>query len=250
MEHFLEGFVSHRKEDADKYIERRWWAGLTLGDILDKAADIYPNHEALVDASGRLTYSQVRDKANQLAVGMMRLGIEPQERVLLQLPNWNEFAYTFFALQKIGAITVPLIDRYRQYEINHLLKLTGATAWIVPERYRKLDYLPIIEDVLRKNPQVRHVILVRSEGRQKFLKLETLMGDADGSGDQLHDLSERRPNPMQVAHMGDPRVELRDCPRSCRARTTICCATSSTLRWPGNWGTTISVFWRVPLDMI
>jgi 2,3-dihydroxybenzoate-AMP ligase/mycobactin salicyl-AMP ligase len=216
MEHFLAGFVSHRKEDADKYIERRWWAGLTLGDILDKAADIYPDHEALVDASGRLTYSQVRDKANQLAVGMMRLGIEPQERVLLQLPNWNEFAYAFFALQKIGAITVPLIDRYRQYEINHLLKLTGATAWIVPERYRKLDYLPIIEDVLRENPQVRHVILVRSEGRQKFLKLETLMGDADGSGDQLHDLSERRPNPMQVAHMGPtggttglPKVVLR-----------------------------------------
>jgi len=202
MPDFLEGFVSHRKEDADKYIERRWWAGVTLGDILDKASDIYPDHEALVDATGRLTYSQVRDKANRLAVGMMRLGIEPQERILLQLPNWNEFAYAFFALQKIGAITVPLIDRYRQYEINHLLKLTGATAWIVPERYRNLDYLSIIEDVLRENPQVRHVILVRSEGRQKFLKLETLMDDADWSQDQLHRLSERRPNPMQVAHMG------------------------------------------------
>ena len=202
MPDFLEGFISHRKEDADKYIERRWWAGLTLGDILDKAADIYPDHEALVDASGRLTYSQVRDKANRLAVGLMRLGIEPQERILLQLPNWHEFAYAFFALQKIGAITVALIDRYRQYEINHLLKLTGATAWIVPERYRNLDYLPIIEDVLRENPQVRHVILVRSEGRQKFLKLETLMDDADWSQNQLHRLSERRLNPMQVAHMG------------------------------------------------
>lgn len=202
MEHVLEGFVSHRKEDADKYIERRWWAGLTLGDILDKAADIYPDHEALVDASGRLTYSQLRDKANQLAVGMMRLDIKPQERVLLQLPNWNEFAYAFFALQKIGAVTVPLIDRYRQYEINHLLKLTGATVWIVPERYRNLNYLPIIEDVLRENPHVRHVILVRGEGREKFVNLETLMGDADGSQDQLHHLSERLPDPMQVAHMG------------------------------------------------
>jgi 2,3-dihydroxybenzoate-AMP ligase len=202
MTDFLAGFAPHRKEDSDTYTERRWWAGLTLGDILDKAAAIYPDHEALVDASGRLTYAQVRDKANRLAVGMMRLGIAPQERVLLQLPNWNEFAYSFFALQKIGAITVPLIDRYRQYEINHLLKLTGATVWIVPERYRSVDYLPIIGDVLKENPQVRHVILVRSEGRQKFVKLETLMGDADGSQDQLHDLSNRRPNPMQVAHMG------------------------------------------------
>ena len=78
MSDFLEGFVPHRKEDADKYIERRWWAGVTLGDILDKASDIYPDHEALVDATGRLTYSQVRDKANRLAVGLMRLCIEPQ----------------------------------------------------------------------------------------------------------------------------------------------------------------------------
>jgi len=202
MTDFLAGFVPHRKEETDRYISRRWWAGLALGDILDKAADIYPDHEAMVDASGRLTYAQVRDKANRLAVAMMRLGIEPQERVLLQLPNWNEFAYAFFALQKIGAITVPLIDKYRQYEINHLLRLTGATAWIVPERYRKLDYLPIIEDVLRETPQVRHVILVRGEGGQKFLNLETLMDDADGSQDQLRHLGERRPDPMQVAHMG------------------------------------------------
>src|SRR3989304_5707958 len=150
MTDFLAGFVPHRKEETDRYISRRWWAGLALGDIPEKAADIYPDHEAMVDPSGRLTYAQVRDKANRLAVAMMRLGIEPQERVLLQLPNWNEFAYAFFALQKIGAITVPPIDTYRQYEINHLLRLTGAPAWIVPERYRKLDYLPIIEDVLRE----------------------------------------------------------------------------------------------------
>lgn len=202
MTDFLEGFVPHRKEDADKYIERRWWAGLTLGDILDKAADIFPEHEALVDSSGRLTYAQARDKANRLAIGMMRLGIEPRERVLLQLPNWNEFASAFFALQKIGAITVPLIDRYRQYEINHLLKLTGATVWIVPERYRNVDYLPIIEHVLRDNSQLRNVILVRSEKRQKFPDLQTLMADGDCTGDQLGRLGERRPDPRQIAHMG------------------------------------------------
>lgn len=198
----LEGVNPHRPEDAEKYTKLRWWAGLTLGDILDKAADVYPDHEALVDASSRLTYSQFRKTANRLAIGMMKLGIKPQERVLLQLPNWNEFAYAYFALQKIGAITIPLIDRYRQYEINHLLKLTGATSWIVPERFRKTDYLPVIEDVLRENRQTRHVILVRGKTTGKYPRLEALIDDAELTEDQLHLLAERRPDPTQVAHMG------------------------------------------------
>ena len=155
----MESFVPHRKEDAENYTRRRWWSGLTLGDMLDKAADIYPEHEALVDGYARLNYSQFRDKANRLAVSLMHLGIKPRERVLLQLPNWNEFAYAYFALQKIGAITVPLIDRYRQHEINHLVGLTAATAWIAPRSYRKIDYRPIIDDVLRAHPRIQHVIL-------------------------------------------------------------------------------------------
>jgi 2,3-dihydroxybenzoate-AMP ligase/mycobactin salicyl-AMP ligase len=175
---------------------------MTLGDILDKAADVYPEHEALVDGLARLSYSQLRDKTNRLAVSLMGLGIKPQERVLLQLPNWNEFAYAYFALQKIGAITVPLIDRYRQYEINHLVELTAATAWIVPRSYRKIDYLPIIENVLRANPRMRHVILARAEERESFVAFERLIDKAELTESELQRLAGRRPDPMQVAHMG------------------------------------------------
>jgi len=157
----LEGFTPYKKEDAEKYNRLRWWPGLTFGDILDRAADVYPYKEAFVDRQSRLTYAHAREKVDRLAISLMDLGIRPLDRVLIQLPNWNEFVLAYFALQKIGAITVLLIDRYRQYEIDHLFKLTGATAWIVPEKYRKVDYLPIIDDVLKDNPQVERVILVR-----------------------------------------------------------------------------------------
>jgi 2,3-dihydroxybenzoate-AMP ligase/mycobactin salicyl-AMP ligase len=56
----LKGSTPYKKEDVERYNRLRWWAGLTLGDLLDKAADIYPNKEALVDDKSRLTYSQVR----------------------------------------------------------------------------------------------------------------------------------------------------------------------------------------------
>jgi 2,3-dihydroxybenzoate-AMP ligase/mycobactin salicyl-AMP ligase len=199
---FLKGFTPYKKEDAEKYNRLRWWAGLTFGDVLDKAADIHPRQEALVDSKSRLTYSQVREMANRLAISLMELGVKATDRVLIQLPNWNEFVYSYFGLQKIGAIPVLLIDRYRQYEINHLFRLTGATCWIVPERYRKIDYLPIINDVLRNSPKIKHVILVRGKKHRGLLNLEKLIDRAGVTGKNLNGLAKRRPDPMQVAHMG------------------------------------------------
>jgi 2,3-dihydroxybenzoate-AMP ligase len=200
---FLEGFTPYREEDAEKYNRLRWWLGLTLGDLLDRAADIHPDKEAFVDGRTRLTYGEAREKTNKLAVALMDLGIRPLDRVLVQLPNWNEFVFAYFALQKIGAIVVLLIDRYRQFEIDHLTNLTGATGWIVASRYRKTDYIPIIQDVLKEHPEIRNVITVRGEGEQPpFLKMERLIEGAELTKENMARLEARRPDPMQVAHMG------------------------------------------------
>jgi non-ribosomal peptide synthetase component E (peptide arylation enzyme) len=203
MVKFLEGFVPYKKKDSEKYSKFRWWSGLTFGDILDRAADIHPEKEAFVDGKTRLTYGEAREKTNKLAIGLMDLGIQPLDRVLIQIPNWNEFVLAYFAVQKIGAITVLLIDRYRQFEINRLISLTGATSWIVASKYRNTDYLPIIEDVLKEHPELKHVITVRGERNEKpFASLERLIGEAQLTEDNLTRLAERRPDPMQVAHMG------------------------------------------------
>lgn len=199
----LEGFTPYKKKDAAKYNKLRWWSGLTFGDLLDRAADIHPEKEAFLDGKTRLTYGEAREKTNKLAIGLMDLGIQPLDRVLVQLPNWNEFVFAYFALQKIGAITVLLIDRYRQFEITRLISLTGATSWIVASQYRNVDYLPIIRDVLKEYPEVKNVITVRGQGDQKpFKSLERMIEEAELTGDNLARLAERRPDPTQVAHMG------------------------------------------------
>ena len=198
----LEGFTPYKKEDADKYNRLRWWPGIPLGDFLDKAGDIYPDKEALVDGEKRLTYGQLKNKTDKLAIGFIDLGIKPLDRILVQLPNWAEFIYTYFALQKIGAIPILLLAKHRQNEISHLQQLTGANAWVVAQRYHKTDYLPIIDDILQSNAQIKDVILVRASEPGSFLRLESLIQKAELTDDQLSILADRRPDPMQVAHMG------------------------------------------------
>jgi len=122
--------------------------------------------------------------------------------VLVQLPNWNEFVFAYFAVQKIGGSVVLLIDRYRQYEISHLAHLTGATSWITAEKYKKTDYLPIVKDVIKEHPQLKNIVLARSDGHGPFQSMEKLIQEAKLDKTNLQRLAQRRPDPMEVAHMG------------------------------------------------
>lgn len=202
MEKLFEGFTQYKDDDADTYNREGWWPGLTFGDILDRAAERYPDKAAFIDTTHRLTYAQTRDLANKAAIALIDMGLSPTDRVLLQLPNWNEFAVVFFGIQKAGAIDTLLIDRYRPYEIGHLSRLSEATTWIVAEKYQKIDYLPIIDEVLVENPLIKTVILVRGSADSPYLSLEKLIDGVQLTAENLDRLSQRRPDPMQVAHMG------------------------------------------------
>ena len=195
-------FPKHKAKDVHQHTKNRWWLGLTMGDILDRTADVFPNKEALVDDRVRLTYSELRNKVDHLAMGLMNLGIEKGDTVLLQLPNWAEYVYSYFALQKIGCIPVILISGYRQLEVSHLGLLTEAKGWIVPNRYRKVDYLSFIGEVRQKNPQLRQVISVRGEEEKEGFtaSLEGLMGRGMVPQDR-HEMIKRKPNATDVAHI-------------------------------------------------
>ena len=111
----VEGYVPFRPEDVERYLRNRWWLDLPWGDIFNKATDLYPDKEALVDDVARFTYRELPDKVDRLAISFIELGIKPRNFVMLQLPNWHEFVFSFFALQKVGAIVVLLIALTRAY---------------------------------------------------------------------------------------------------------------------------------------
>ncbi|HXK28926.1 MAG TPA: AMP-binding protein, partial [Candidatus Binatia bacterium] len=72
--------------------------GLTIGALIDRAAAADPAKVALVGDHVRLTHAELRQCVNRLAAGLLRLGIQKGDAVLLQLPNWAEFVYSYFAL--------------------------------------------------------------------------------------------------------------------------------------------------------
>lgn len=195
----VEGFEPYRREDAEQYDKRRWWLGMTWGGMFDKATDLYPDKEALVDDTSRFSYAELRDRVDRLATGLMDLGIKQRDFVLLQLPNWHEFIFAFYALQKIGAIVVLLVARHSLAEISYLSELTSPVAWIGPERYKGTEYLPMIRKAMEKTPGLRLLVSVRGTGDEAFVPLERLISEAHLTPLNLEALAARRPEPTEVS---------------------------------------------------
>lgn len=195
----IQGFEPYKKEDVERYVKYRWWLGLTWGDMFDKATDLYPRKEALVDDTARFTYRELREKVDRLAIGFMGLGIKERDFVLLQLPNWHEFIFAFFALQKIGAIVVLLVSRHGLSEINYLSSLTHPVAWIGPDHYKNTEYLAMVQQAMKENKELRHLISVRSPENTAFTPLEGLIEGSELTKSSLEALAARRPDPMEVS---------------------------------------------------
>jgi len=194
----FEGFTPYKQEDIAKYRSKRWWLGLTLGDLFDRATDLYPNKEALADEKSRYTFGQLREKVDRLAIALVNQGLRKGDRVMIQMPNWAEFIYTYYAAQKIGVASLILVPRHSIKEVSHLCKLIGAKGWFLPWKYRKIEYEPIIEEVQKENPQLTSIFIAGEEVPSGMAGIENMI-DQVHLQDYTSDYLEKfRPDPGEI----------------------------------------------------
>ena len=140
--------------------------GLTVGELLEKQVDLYPNHEAIVYPELRLrkTYSEFNEMVNQAAKGLMALGIQKGENVAIWADNKPEWITSQFATGKMGAVLVTVNTNYQANELTYLLKQSEATTLIMAESYKGTSYVDILKQLC---PELG----VQEKGK---LRLETL----------------------------------------------------------------------------
>jgi benzoate-CoA ligase family protein len=76
---------------------------------------------ALVTPSGVVTYADLRRLTDRAAQGLRRLGVEPEQRVAIRLPDGPAWAATFFGALKLGAVAVPLNTRLPSAALHAVL---------------------------------------------------------------------------------------------------------------------------------
>jgi len=122
---------------------------ITLGDLLDEMAEKYPDHEAVVytDRPFRKTYSELRDLCNQVAKGLMAIGIKRGDHVAIWATNYPEWILAQFATAKIGAVLVTVNTNYKIFELEYLLRQSDSSTLILTDGFKDSNYIEIINQL-------------------------------------------------------------------------------------------------------
>ncbi|OBC09676.1 MULTISPECIES: (2,3-dihydroxybenzoyl)adenylate synthase [Gordonia] len=132
-----------------KYRADGLWVGETFDDVLrSRAADpASADHTAVVDIHRRLSYAELDDRVGRVAAGMVELGIAPDDRVLVQIPNRVCYVEAVFALFRLRAIPVFTLPAHRAGELVGIARAAGATTIISPREDSGFDYRGLADTI-------------------------------------------------------------------------------------------------------
>jgi 2,3-dihydroxybenzoate---[aryl-carrier protein] ligase len=171
----LDGVVRFPAEFAARYRAKGYWQDRSLRDVFADAFAKYADRVAIIDGEQFVTYAQLSERSERLALNLLDEGLKPLDRVVMQLPNVVEFAYLYFALQKIGCIPIMALPTHRFHEISQFVRLAGAVACATPDRTKDFDYRDLVRRIREAN-QILGIIL----------------GEAPAGFSSLNELVERR----------------------------------------------------------
>ncbi|HHW43903.1 AMP-binding protein [Desulfofundulus thermobenzoicus] len=156
--------------------------GITVGDLLDRAADLNPRGEALVypDRDLRLTYRAFREACDRVARGLMALGIKRGEHIAVWAPNVPQWVLLQFASARTGAVLVTVNTSYKSFELEYLLKNSDVTTLFLTAGVKDADYIAMINELC---PELAHCLPGRLNAR-KFPMLRNIVfiGDQEPPG--------------------------------------------------------------------
>ncbi len=126
----------------------------TLGQLLDETVANWPERDAVVyvDREYRLTWRQFNDLVDEMAMGLMAMGVKKGEKVGIWANNVPHWVVLMFATAKIGAVLLTVNTHYRKAELKYLLQQSECENLVLIDGFRDIDYVGTVYDLV---PELR-----------------------------------------------------------------------------------------------
>jgi non-ribosomal peptide synthetase component E (peptide arylation enzyme) len=160
---------------VERYTRSGHWGTETFYAILARRAAAHPDRVAIVDHRGPVSYGELLRRVDHVAAGLHDLGIGPGDVVTIQLPNWVEFAYVFFACERVGAVANQIGPDYRSREVEYILRFSESRAYVCPASFRGFDYVGMIGELRARLPDLRSVCVLGGDGAHETVRLDDLV---------------------------------------------------------------------------
>lgn len=169
--------IVHTSQQVAEFMAQGYFDDFTLGEAWNQNAKKFPDQEGLVDPfqEKRFTWRQLKEISDRLALNLIELGIARDEVLASQLPNWVEHVIGHFACDEAGILFLGLRTAFRETEMEHNLKLSQASAIVIPWKFRDFDHYDMICKLQPKLPKLRHIIVVGQQIPPGAIRFEELM---------------------------------------------------------------------------
>lgn len=145
--HTSEGTIPWPADLAAEFRSKGYWEDRPLGAYILETADRLPEKTAIVDGDVRLSYAEVANRMDAAAERLLQLGLKPDDRIMVQLPNGWQFTVLTLACFRAGIIPVMALPAHRQYELSFLTELSESRAIAVPDVIKDFDHQALAEEL-------------------------------------------------------------------------------------------------------
>lgn len=153
--------LTFNAERREVWRQQGLWGDASLGDYWNQTARAMPDKIAVVDNHGAsYTYAALDSAASSLATWFLACGIQPGDRIALQLPGWCEFTIIYLACLKTGAVSVPLLPAWREAELVWVLNKCKAKIFFAPTLFKQTRPVDLILPLQNQLPHLQQIVAV------------------------------------------------------------------------------------------
>jgi crotonobetaine/carnitine-CoA ligase len=139
-------FEKHAKKWASWSMQEYAQKDRVLTDIIADKAQKKPHHVVFQFRDFPITFGELNERINRVANGFLEMGVKKGDKVAIMLPNCPEFLYTWFGLNKIGAVEVPINVALKGAGLIHQIVQSDSVAIVADTQF--LDRLNDVSDSL------------------------------------------------------------------------------------------------------
>ncbi len=146
---------------------------LTIGQVLDRAVERWPDRPALVSCHQhqRYTWRELRDAADKVGRGLAALGIGHGDRVGIWSSNCAEWVLVHLACARAGAVLVNVNPAYRSHELAFVLRKSGMKALFLWDSDSRCNYAQMLKEATSGQAlALEHTIFFGTDCWERFLQ--------------------------------------------------------------------------------
>jgi fatty-acyl-CoA synthase len=145
--------------------------GQAIGENLERTVSQFGDREALVEcATGRRwTYAQLNADVDEVARGLLGLGVAKGDRIGIWAPNCAEWVLVQYATAKLGAILVNINPAYRTHELRYALNQSGVSLLVAATAFKTSDYQAMVDEVRPDSPALEQTVYIGGPSWREML---------------------------------------------------------------------------------